>query len=902
MLVLEILSVLLLVLLLDFVAFTSGIDSTQGTAPGVQVTGAQLRFWTSHFWGYGAFSDEVSAKDLECGARSIAKAFAPVLPQNSVDLDEALELSKWCSDSPSEAYAKGIVELKMTRRLLSEQRQVKASLNDQHCLILKVGPEQAYKTVHEAISGSRRHRSRMMGEKKNSLCCCTKIELSPGVHFLNQTIELGPNDANLTISAPLRGSAWLSGGKLIRLFLNNSSLQEGPVPKTTLLTTKVDDENIKEIESLFGVNPHVRFQRARWPNGNTERDQWGYASPLSGHVSIRAGAVKEWIKPTPSQSPKSTFVDLSDSKNPSGFIKNDSTMPEYNQYTSGRGGMCSSMWDLEEQPSYWCGNASAGGWAQVDRRCVRRAQLELPVGLELYENSTEGRRMRSWVDAAAGPAVIHAWHSQSWFTNMWSVSKHEQPANILRFSRGGSQGGRSWCACDECGYAAKWCRKGDTRLISGTWYIENVAEELDAPGEYFFNRHTRELKLLVNSSTLENFHSDGVLELVIPKLQSLITMRNTTNITLSQVSLRDTKMTYLERYGVPSGGDWALHKGAAVLMEDVSQVLISKCDFMRLDGNGVMLYGHVRGAVLEDNEFAWLGESAMASWGITQEWDGRDGRQPRGSIVRRNVVREIGIYEKQSSAWFQAKSCGTRLEDNVFFNLPRAAINFNDGFGGGNIVHGNLIFNTCRESGDHGAINSWDRMPLLWDASGQHGFDALPTRISANLIFANYGASQAVDNDDGSSFYHIESNAMFNSEGLKMDYGGHDSIFRANFVVVYPYDGQNCFNVDKFQLGHAHVFANNDCYLTRGKDNKIGTLAAGCENETTRLVLQNNRYYTPSGNASIQCGSIRMPLDTVQGTYKDLEINSTCKELPMPHQILEDLRSKVLSMVMLSSQ
>jgi hypothetical protein len=34
--------------------------------------------------------------------------------------------------------------------------------------------------------------------------------------------------------------------------------------------------------------------------------------------------------------------------------------------------------------------------------------------------------------------------------------------------------------------------------------------------------------------------------------------------------------------------------------------------------------------------------------------------------------------------------------------MPRAAVNFNDGFGGGNSVSNNLIFNTCRESGDHG--------------------------------------------------------------------------------------------------------------------------------------------------------------------------------------------------------
>ena len=62
------------------------------------------------------------------------------------------------------------------------------------------------------------------------------------------------------------------------------------------------------------------------------------------------------------------------------------------------------------------------------------------------------------------------------------------------------------------------------------------------------------------------------------------------------------------------------------------------------------------------------------------------------------------------------------LRGNVVYNLPRAAINFvrmpacvcaataasdsahdstqNDGFGGGNVVNENVIWNTCRESGD----------------------------------------------------------------------------------------------------------------------------------------------------------------------------------------------------------
>jgi hypothetical protein len=53
------------------------------------------------------------------------------------------------------------------------------------------------------------------------------------------------------------------------------------------------------------------------------------------------------------------------------------------------------------------------------------------------------------------------------------------------------------------------------------------------------------------------------------------------------------------------------------------------------------------------------------------------------------------------------------LEFAYFCACATAMINVNDGFGGGNNITGNSIYNTCRQSGDHGPINSWDRMPFL---------------------------------------------------------------------------------------------------------------------------------------------------------------------------------------------
>ena len=134
-----------------------------------------------------------------------------------------------------------------------------------------------------------------------------------------------------------------------------------------------------------------------------------------------------------------------------------------------------------------------------------------------------------------------------------------------------------------------------------------------------------------------------------------------------------------------------------------------------------MVSGFARNAVLSENEFAWTGDTAMAAWGYTDElseggtkgWDGSAGDHPYNTTVHGNVIRETGIWEKQSSCWFQAKAAKTTLTNNVCYNLARAGFNFNDGFGGGDYVANNLIFNSCRESADHGPINSWDRQPFV---------------------------------------------------------------------------------------------------------------------------------------------------------------------------------------------
>lgn len=129
-------------------------------------------------------------------------------------------------------------------------------------------------------------------------------------------------------------------------------------------------------------------------------------------------------------------------------------------------------------------------------------------------------------------------------------------------------------------------------------------------------------------------------------------------------------------------------------MENVTNIKISDCVFRRLDGNAVFLSRRTRNVTIEESIFEWLGENAIATWGDTDHYDATAENFPMFTTIQRNVFREVGIYQKQSSAVGQCKAALTTIRDNIMFNMPRAAINFNDMVGGGDVVEGNVSTTT----------------------------------------------------------------------------------------------------------------------------------------------------------------------------------------------------------------
>jgi hypothetical protein len=75
----------------------------------------------------------------------------------------------------------------------------------------------------------------------------------------------------------------------------------------------------------------------------------------------------------------------------------------------------------------------------------------------------------------------------------------------------------------------------------------------------------------------------------------------------------------------------------------------------------------------------------------------------------------LGYVEKQSAGVELSMCSDIVVSHNTIYDVPRAGINVSEGTWGGHVIEYNDIFNTVKETGDHGSFNSWGR-DRYWQA------------------------------------------------------------------------------------------------------------------------------------------------------------------------------------------
>ena len=388
------------------------------------------------------------------------------------------------------------------------------------------------------------------------------------------------------------------------------------------------------------------------------------------------------------------------------------------------------------------------------------------------------RRVGRWADPAGG--FIHALHRNEWGDFHYRITGKDAGGK-LRYE-GGWQNNR---------------RMGMHRSIR---FVENIREELDAPGEWFLDERTATLYYLAPESL-----DLGAATVEAVRLRHVVEFRGSADAPVRHVTLRGFTITHAARTFMANRepllrSDWTTYRGGAVFFRGAEDCAVRDCAIVHVGGNAVFASGYNRRVEVTGCKIAEAGASGVSFVGDpnavrsplleyheTQTLEEMDrGRGPKtpdypaSCRVHDCLIARTGRIEKQSAGVNISMSSEITVSHNSIYDVPRAGINICDGCWGGHVIEFNDVFDTVKETGDHGSFNSWGRdrfwhrdrgVTARWVARHPEmpTWDAVKTTVLRNNRWrCDHGWD--IDLDDGSSNYHIHDNLCLHG-GIKLREG-----------------------------------------------------------------------------------------------------------------------------------
>ncbi|AWW32775.1 hypothetical protein DN752_22980 [Echinicola strongylocentroti] len=429
---------------------------------------------------------------------------------------------------------------------------------------------------------------------------------------------------------------------------------------------------------------------------------------------------------------------------------------------------------------------------------------------EWFSYDPETFTEKEWAHPETG--IVHAFQSHNWGNMQYAIKEVDRSSNKVYLGEGGWQLQRKY------GIGGKGSK-------SSWYFIENIFEELDDPGEWYVDH---EENLLYYYPPAGVNLSEAMVE--VPVVNDLIQLMGSPSSPVRHIQFKgfrftQSNYTFMDEYEPLARGDWAIHRGGAVFMEGAEHCLVEDCAFEYLGGNGVFMSAYNRENVVRGCQFVHLGESAVCFVGdpssvrFYQTWDDsellgkdwvkmREGMDmepgpktpdyPKNCVVENSIMHDFGDVGKQVAGIYISMSFKIRASHNTIYNCPRAGICINDGTWGGHIIEHSDIWETVRETGEHGPFNSWGRERQWRGSRGKDDqflkeltkLDALENVIVRNNRIANYRKSISagnwtIDLDDGSSYFEIYNNLNLGST-IKLRDGMARKVYNNITVSAVP--------------------------------------------------------------------------------------------------------------------
>jgi hypothetical protein len=403
-------------------------------------------------------------------------------------------------------------------------------------------------------------------------------------------------------------------------------------------------------------------------------------------------------------------------------------------------------------------------------------------------------RVARWADPAGG--YFHAMHPALWGDFTWRITGKDNQGGVTM--EGGWQNNRG-------GAVHQTIR-----------YVENIFEELDSPGEWFLD---------AEKHTLYFYPPDGVVlpraTIEATRLPSLVQFRGSEEkpvrfVTLRGLAFRHAARTVMDTKEPLLRTDWAIYRGGAVFFEGAEDCALQDSFLDQLGGNAVFVNHYNRRVAINGCQIARAGASGICFVGDPQAARNplfnysqvnkledldrtpgpRTANYPADCVVEDCLIYLTGRVEKQTAGVNIDLAQNITVRHCSIYDMPRAGINIGDGCWGGHIIEFCDIFDTVKETGDHGSFNSWGRdrywRPEIAEVNAWvRQAPELPRLDAQNPILLRNNRWRCdhgwdIDLDDGSSFYIITNNLCLHG-GIK-NREGYGRIVENNIMVGAGFD------------------------------------------------------------------------------------------------------------------
>jgi hypothetical protein len=404
-------------------------------------------------------------------------------------------------------------------------------------------------------------------------------------------------------------------------------------------------------------------------------------------------------------------------------------------------------------------------------------------------DAISSNRVARWADPTGG--YFHAMHPSLWGDFTWRITGKDAQGGVTM------EGG--------------WQNNRGGAVHQKIRFVENIFEELDAPGEWFLNIKTHTLYfypptgLDLASATVE-----------ATRLRSLVEFRGSGEnpvrfITLRGLTFRQAARTVMDTKEPLLRTDWAIYRGGAILFEGTEDCALEDSFLDQVGGNAIFVNNYNRRVTVRGCQIARAGASGICFVGDPQaarnplfnysqtnkleDLDRTPGPKnnnyPADCVVDDCLIYLTGRVEKQTAGVEIDLAQDITIRHCSIYDMPRAGINIGDGCWGGDVIEYCDVFDTVKETGDHGSFNSWGR-DRYWLPNGNvvnAWVKQVPELPKLDMVKPNILANNRwrcdhgwdIDLDDGSSYYIISNNLCLHG-GIKSR-EGFGRVVENNIIV-----------------------------------------------------------------------------------------------------------------------